>query len=444
MPSQLSPSSTRALLFLVGLLVALDVSSMPVSLPFFSRAHGVDLGDTQWALTAYMLIQASTVLIFAHWGDHTGHWRMLKMGAAAFATGALISLLAPNFPALVGGRIVLATGSGMLVASSVPLIVAVFGAERRTQAMALLTSASSLGAAIGPLVTGFLLGVSGWRGAFWVTSSGMLIVFALLWLKGPRSENPARSFQPDWFTAALFSATIASLLFAISRDGVWAAPALAFGAGLLWRLSTRYSAGRLVVEAPLKWVPLLSIFFFFAAVFFHVLVPSHLQLERRLGPELSGQIMMIYPISVFIGTRLAAYLSRLGRWFTGRTGSAFGAFLSAVALMLMSFATNSTSLVPIMILLSLIGLGLGIFIPFNSAYILGTFPKDSSGLAGGLIATFRSLGIAIGVAIALESQRLIGTFSTPFLFGATLAALAVVIGLVFYRDDVKSASAKPG
>jgi MFS family permease len=444
MPSQLSLSSTRALLFVIGLLVALDVSSMPVSLPFFSSAHGVDLGDTQWALTAYMLIQASTVLIFAHWGDHTGHWKMLRAGAAAFAAGALISLLAPNFPVLVGGRIVLAAGSGMLVASSVPLIVAVFGRDRRTQAMALLTSASSLGAAIGPLVTGFLLGVSGWRGAFGVTSVGMLIVFAALWLKSPRDEKPARSFQPDWFTAGLFSATIASLLFAISRDAVWAAPALVFGMGLIWRLATRYSAIRLVLEAPLKWVPLISIFFFFAAVFFHVLVPSHLQLERRLGPELAGQIMMIYPVSVFIGTRLAAYLSRLGRLFSGRTGSAFGALLSAAALALMSLATSATSLIPIMILLSLIGLGLGIFIPFNSAYILGIFPKDSSGLAGGLIATFRSLGIAIGVAIALESQSLIGTFSTPFLFGAALAALAAMIGLVFYLDDPKSAAPKAG
>ena len=148
---------------------------------------------------------------------------------------------------------------------------------------------------------------------------------------------------------------------------------------------------------------------------------------------------MIYFASVFIGTRLAAFLDRR---ISCRAGALLGVITSSVALGLMAFVLEQRSITQILVLLGLTGLGLGIFIPFNGSMVLAAFGKNATGYGGGLIATLRSLGIALGVALALQLQPLLHSFSKPFFVGAGLSFIALV--LLLCKDQIPGCTSNAG
>jgi hypothetical protein len=60
-----------------------------------------------------------------------------------------------------------------------------------------------------------------------------------------------------------------------------------------------------------------------------------------------------------------------------------------------------TSLVVVAFWLGLMGLGTGIFISPNSSALMGSAPRDQQGVAGGMLAVGRNVGMMLGVAMAM-------------------------------------------
>jgi MFS family permease len=88
--------------------------------------------------------------------------------------------------------------------------------------------------------------------------------------------------------------------------------------------------------------------------------------------------------------------------------------------------------------LGLVGVGLGLFTPANNAAIMGASPKESSGMASGVLNMTRGMGTAMGLAFTglvvglaggvASSQVEVGRgFAAALLFLAALAAVAAVL-----------------
>jgi MFS family permease len=88
--------------------------------------------------------------------------------------------------------------------------------------------------------------------------------------------------------------------------------------------------------------------------------------------------------------------------------------------------------------LGLIGVGLGLFTPANNAAIMGASPKESSGMASGVLNMTRGMGTAMGLAFTglvfalaggeAASRVDIGRgFTAALLFLAALAGVAAVL-----------------
>jgi MFS family permease len=58
------------------------------------------------------------------------------------------------------------------------------------------------------------------------------------------------------------------------------------------------------------------------------------------------------------------------------------------------------SLLVIMIELAILGVGLGMFTPPNNAAIMGSVPKEQSGVASGVLNMTRGMGTAMGLAFS--------------------------------------------
>jgi DHA2 family multidrug resistance protein-like MFS transporter len=109
--------------------------------------------------------------------------------------------------------------------------------------------------------------------------------------------------------------------------------------------------------------------------------------------------------------------------------------LLAAGLLGLSFSGAEDGLGPVMARLAVCGLGMGLFQAPNSSAVMGALPPERLGSGGGLLATARNLGMAVGVAIAgglfalrggsgADGPAFLAGYALALRAGAILAVLA--------------------
>jgi MFS family permease len=123
-----------------------------------------------------------------------------------------------------------------------------------------------------------------------------------------------------------------------------------------------------------------------------------------------------------------------------RAPACFGAALCALSLFLMSRLPDSAGPADVAWRLALFGLGTGIFQSPNTSAVMGSVPKPNLGIASGVLATVRNVGMVLGIATGgailyasvsphvLEQGMVAGPAAAGFLQGLEHAYLA---GAVF-------------
>jgi MFS family permease len=125
------------------------------------------------------------------------------------------------------------------------------------------------------------------------------------------------------------------------------------------------------------------------------LTPFYLQRVLRCAPNDLGLIMTSFPLAVMAVAPFSGSLSdRVG---TSALAS-IGAAICAVALLLMSFMPSDPAPADIIWRLALFGLGTGIFQSPNNSAVMGNAPRPHLGVASGILATMRNVGMVLGIA----------------------------------------------
>ncbi|MFJ3669520.1 MFS transporter [Streptomyces sp. NPDC090106] len=218
-PGQEAPASVRAV---VGLLVLFELTSgflqtglVPL-LPSLGDHHHVGDSALNWVTSVQLLAGAVLVPVFGRLGDLHGHRRMLRIALACVAAGSLLVALAPNYPALLAGRVL----QGALVAL-LPLEIALVSDRLPTDlarsAIARLVGALTLGSLLGAVVMGALAkSVGDIRVALLVPAVLAALCVPVSFLFIPESV-PKTSGRPDWPGAVLLGVALVCLLAGVSR-----------------------------------------------------------------------------------------------------------------------------------------------------------------------------------------------------------------------------------
>ncbi|MGH9079255.1 MAG: MFS transporter, partial [Acidimicrobiales bacterium] len=98
---------------------------------------------------------------------------------------------------------------------------------------------------------------------------------------------------------------------------------------------------------------------------------------------------------------------------------------------LVVLAVLRPSTVMFLVLLAVVGVGLGLFTPPNNAAVMGSVPREQSGLASGVLNMTRGMGTALGLALTglvfdVSGGRLLVASSVGHAFTVTSLFLAVV------------------
>src|SRR5262249_52122268 len=123
--------------------------------------------------------------------------------------------LAPSINALIAARSVQGAGAALLVPGSLALISAAFDDKERGRAIGTWSGFTSITAALGPVLGGWLVDHVSWRWVFLinlpVAAAG---VFITVW-RVPESRNPDASGKLDWPGAILATLGLGGITFAL-------------------------------------------------------------------------------------------------------------------------------------------------------------------------------------------------------------------------------------
>jgi MFS family permease len=127
------------------------------------------------------------------------------------------------------------------------------------------------------------------------------------------------------------------------------------------------------------------------------LMPFYLLQGRHFSPTQTGMLLTSMPIAMAIVAPISGAISdRIGtRWPT-----VIGMLILSIGLVLLSRLSAQSSLSQISIRLAIAGLGTGIFFYPNTSALMGAAPRTRQGIAAGILATSRNVGMVLGVGLS--------------------------------------------
>jgi EmrB/QacA subfamily drug resistance transporter len=384
--------------------------TVPV-LPRIEEQFGSNQSTTTWVLTAYLLSASVFTPIMGRLGDAYGKERMLVFSLLCLSLGSLVAALAPTIGVLIGARVIMGVGGGVLPLSF-GIVRDEFPAHRVAGAVSLVSSLMAVGFGAGIVIAGPIVDALGYHWLFWLPFIVTAAAAFGAWKFVPESpvKTPARL---PVLPAFLLAGWLVALLIGLSQAPQWgwtspsvlALVAVALVVAAVWIRVEQRIAVPLIDMRMMRlrgvWttnlVALLVGFGMYAAFGF---LPQLLQTPEATGYGLgstvteSGLLILPMAASTFICGLIAAPLAVR---FGAKSVVVAGCVMAAAGMTLLAgFHNAPTALLGIN---ALMGFGIGLAFSSLAALIIAAVPAEQTGVASGMNANIRTIGGAIGSAV---------------------------------------------
>ncbi len=396
----------------VGSMMApLDGSIVGVALPSMTASLGMDYVSVIWVPSAYLVTLAVSLLIIGRLSDTHGRKPLLASGLAIFVLGSFLCSEAQSGTELIVFRILQGVGTACMAATATAIVADVFPSKERGKALGINIMSVYVGGAVGPSLGGALTYAFGWRSVFWVNIPIGLVVLALALWKLKESAPKGAKERFDVPGTVTFSVGLISLLVAMTIGesvGWFSLPiigllVLALASFSLFMIAETKMGSKAMIDLSLfahnrlfaaaNIAALLNYTAFFGASF---ILSFYIQRVLGRSPLETGAILISMPITM-------AILAPMSGWASDRVGSRAlstgGMACVAIGLLLLSTLTLTSSTSEVTIYLLILGAGMGLFSSPNTHAIMGSVEKRQLGVASGMVATMRTTGQSLSLAI---------------------------------------------
>jgi EmrB/QacA subfamily drug resistance transporter len=195
-------------------MVFIDGTVVSVALPALQTSLHATIAEVQWVIESYALLLGALLLTGGSLGDLYGRRKIFAAGVVLFCAASAWCGLAPSVGQLVIARALQGVGGALLVPGSLALISVNFSQEQRGRAIGTWSGLTSITAAIGPVLGGWMVQHASWRWVFFINLPLGLAVLALTLWRVPESRDASDHQNLDWPGGLLATVSLGGIVFA--------------------------------------------------------------------------------------------------------------------------------------------------------------------------------------------------------------------------------------
>ncbi len=207
-----------SVLLISGFVIAFSETLLNTALPDIMKETHVSTMTVQWLSTAYLLVAGVVMPLAAHLINRYKVRPLFTTAIVIFLAGDLLALFAPAFPLLLVGRIIMAVSVGIVLPVNQAVVALIYPPEKRGLAFGLYGIVFSLGPALGPTISGWIVDRWSWRVLFGVLAPATILILILDLAFLTNITKTSRTHL-DWLSAVLSSAGLGLLLYGFGQIG---------------------------------------------------------------------------------------------------------------------------------------------------------------------------------------------------------------------------------
>jgi EmrB/QacA subfamily drug resistance transporter len=341
-------------------------------------------------------------------GDRYGRRLALNSGLVIFGAASAIAAFSGSSALLITSRAIMGIGAALVMPATLSILAHVFPPDERRRAIAIWAGFAGIGAAIGSVMSGWLL-QNFWWGSVFMINVGVVVVALIAGTFLVPSSKVDHHPALDPMGAVLSIAGLGTLIYAIIEApgrGWLSTPTVTtfiiavavLGAFAAWELHTaepmldlrfflnpRFTAAASTIT--------LIFFVIFGTIF---VLTQYLQLVIGYSPLQAGLRVVPWAIVYMISAPLSA--RAVERWGARLV---VGGGLGVVALGLALLSRSGTHADYPLLVLALVVMagGQGMVTAPSTGAIVVALPLDKAGVGSAINDTTRELGGALGVAV---------------------------------------------
>lgn len=398
-----------ALVIVIYLPVSIDATVLHVAIPTLSTRLSSTASELLWIIDIYPLVMAGFLLPMGALGDRIGYRKLAVLGLFVFGIASLLAAFAFTSFMLIVMRALLALGAAMILPATLSAVRNTFVDEReRAMALGIWSTVGVGGAAIGPLVGGYLLQYFYWGSVFLINVPLVVVaIVATLYILPKQEPNLAQQWNIN--KALVLIGGILLVIYAVksvfkvdSSIGLNAIIGLVGVVILVVFIKRELSSHTPMIDfALLKQRELsigiiMAITAMIAIVGFQLLMVQELQFVDGLTPLQAGVYMLPLMLASGLGGPLAGFLvNRFGL----RLVASAGIGISAISFFGLAVTDSYTSPYWMWGQMVLLGLSAGTALLSATLAIMSSAPPEKASSAGAMEGIAYELGAGFGVVV---------------------------------------------
>ncbi|MFD1708176.1 DHA2 family efflux MFS transporter permease subunit [Siminovitchia sediminis] len=471
------PYGMIAILFFGAFVAFLNNTLLNVALPTIMEEFDVKPAIVQWLTNGYMLVNGILIPASAFFIQRFTNRNLFLTATSLFTLGTALAAFAPSFGVLIAGRMIQASGAGMMMPLLMNVMLTAFPVERRGTAMGMFGLVIMAAPAIGPTLSGWIVEHYSWRTLFEIILPFSIIVLVVAFFK-LKNITPVRDIQVDVLSLILSSIGFGSILYGFSTAGDkgWAVPEV-YGTITIGVISiVIFIFRQLYMKDPMLEFRIYKYPMFALSSVIMVIVsgsmfsgmiltPIYVQTVRGISPFHAGILML--PGAILMSA-MSPVTGRLFDKYGGRILAAIGLATMTVTTFLFSQLTMETGYYYLMVLYTVRMLGMSLVMMPVMTNGLNQLPMSANPHGTAMNNTLQQIAGAIGTAVlvtvmnnrmetkgeelaksvaaageslnnqelvnALEQQAALSGINFAFFISALLAAAAFFLALFMKRS----------
>ena len=393
---------------LAAVAMPLTFTGTAVALPAIARNLEGGPVAMAWATNAFMLTFGSTLLAAGTLADRYGRRRVFLAGTCAFALASLALVIAPDIVVFDILRGFQGLAAAAAYAGGAAALAQEFEGSERLRAFSFVGTSFGVGLSLGPVASGLMIEVFGWRSIF-LAVVGFTVLATLLGRRAVRDSHDPAASRLDWPGALGFTATLTLLtcgmLLVPARGGddalvlgclAGAALCLAAFIAIERRMARPMLDLGLFRYARFVGVQLLAAAPAYGFVVLLILLPVRFVGIEGMGEATAGGLMTVLSAPLIV---LPVAAGMLTHRFRPATICGAGLLVSAAGLLWL--AQTPVGAPPLATALPMLLVGIGISLPWGlmDGLAVSVVPTERAGMASGLFSTVRVAGEGVALAV---------------------------------------------